>query len=98
MRLRPLLEDNALIDPPMLAGPASTLKSLRRPAALSVLTVASNAALTRLFTSILPSVVVLGNTIDPPFTPDLMTHCAIASPPMAAADASWPVWLMALRS
>ena len=53
--------------------------------------------MTRLFTSILPIAVEDGNTIEPPSTPRSSTHFASASPPIAAADASWPVWLMPLR-
>ena len=38
-----------------------------------------------------------GSTIEPLSTPLSSTHLASASPPIAAADASWPVWLMPLR-
>ena len=53
---------------PMFFGPASTLKSFSLPAAFSAFTVASNAAVMRLLTSTLPSVVVFGKMIDPPLT------------------------------
>jgi hypothetical protein len=49
-------------------------------------------------TSTLPIAVEEGRMIEPLSTPLASTHFAKASPPMAAAEASWPVWLMALRS
>ena len=81
---------------PMFCGPASTLKSASRLAALRPLSTAWKAAVMRLLTSTLPSVVVFGKMIEP-LAPDASTHFAMASPPIAAADASWPVWLMLLR-
>ena len=82
----------------MFSGPASTTKSSSRPAAESAATAASNAAMVRLLTSTLPIVVVFGNRIEPPSAPLSRMHLTIASPPIAAAEASWPVWLMLLRS
>ena len=83
---------------PMLLGPASTLKFASRLAAFSAFTVAWNAAVTRLLTSILPTGTVFGNRIEPLLMPLAIRHLTIASPPIAAAEASWPVWLMLLRS
>ena len=38
-----------------------------------------------------------GNMIEPLSTPLSSTHLASAAPAIAAADASWPVWLMPSR-
>ena len=74
------------------------MKSASLPASSSAFTAASNAAVVRLLTSTLPIVVVLGNRIEPLSAPLARTHSTMASPPIAAAEASWPVWLMPLRS
>ena len=79
---------------PTFSGPASTVKASSLPASFRVLTIALKAAVTRLFTSMLPIAVEDGNTIEPPVAPLSSTQLASASPPIAAADASWPVWLM----
>ena len=83
---------------PMLSGPASTLKSCSRPAAFRPFTTARKAAVTRWLTSTLPAAVWLGNRIEPPLMLCLTRQSTSASPPIAAAEASCPVWLMLLRS
>ena len=83
---------------PIFSGPASTVKLSSLPASLSALTVASKAAVTRLLTSTLPAVVCDGKRIEPFSMPLSMTHLASAAPPIAAAAALWPVWLMPSRS
>ena len=58
---------------------------------------ALNAEVTRLLTSMLPIAVDDGSTIEPESMPLSARHFTSASPAIAAAEASWPVWLMPLR-
>ena len=58
---------------------------------------ALKAEVTRLLTSILPIAVDDGSRIEPDSMPCSTRQSTSASPAIAAADASWPVWLMPLR-
>ena len=93
----PLTGSFGLVSMPTFSGPASTLKASSLPASFRVLTIALKAAVTRLLTSMLPIAVEDGSTIEPPVDAAVEHALASASPPIAAADASWPVWLMPLR-
>ena len=86
-----------LVSMPVFSGPASTLKFSSLPASFRPLTIALKAEVTRLFTSILPIAVDEGSTIEPFSMPLSARHLTSASPAIAAAEASWPVWLMPLR-